>query len=411
MAGRLAPAWIRLTTRGLSLRAGRGYRGMDLHRALPSRHPMDDSAVASSSSPSTPGWRGPAAVWAAVVLLSIIQEAMLRLDADEPVGWARLVVDNAVEWASWAVLAPLVLLLVRRWTPRLNPASAAAYLLAGCAAHALNVVLMALGRFLRPWHAPDEGFASLVRLNLTRLFASDLLLFGMIVTAGVAWGLHRDARDREVARARLTASLAEARLHALTMQIQPHFVFNTLHAIAQLVRESPAAAEQMTVQLGDLLRASVYGGAAPRVPLREEVALLRAYLDIQALRFRDRLRVRMEVDDALGDCLVPRFALQPLVENAIRHGAERSASATTVTVSARREGGWLALEVRDDGPGPAVPDGLAHEGVGLGNVRLRLEQIYGPRHAFSLCQTRPGVAASIRIPLERAAAPVAVEAA
>jgi two-component system LytT family sensor kinase len=370
---------------------------------------MHDPAAAPSSSTSTPGWRGPAAVWAAVVLLSIVQEAMLRVDAGGPVGWARLVVDNVVEWASWAVLAPLVLLMMRVRPPRPVAGTAAVYLLAGCAAHALNVVLMALGRFLRPWHAPGESFASLLRLNLTRLFASDLLLFGMIVTAGVAWHLHREARDREVAGARLAASLAEARLHALTMQIRPHFVFNTLHAIAQLVRESPAAAEQMTVQLGDLLRASVYGGASPRVPLREELALLEAYLDIQSLRFRERLRVRMEVDDALGDCLVPRFVLQPLVENAVRHGAERSASATTVTVSAYEADGWLALEVRDDGAGPATPDGLSREGVGLGNVRLRLEQMYGARHSFAVRETRPGVAASIRIPLEREVA--AVEAA
>ncbi|HEX2078488.1 MAG TPA: histidine kinase [Longimicrobium sp.] len=359
----------------------------------------------------TPGWRGPAAVWAAVVLLSIIQEAMLRLDAGVAVGWARLVVDNAVEWASWGLLAPVVLLLVRRWPPRLHPATVAAYLLAGCAVHVANVVLMALGRFLRPWHAPGESFASLLRLNLTRLFASDLLLFGIIVTAGVAWRLHREARDREMASARLAASLSEARLHALTMQIQPHFVFNTLHAIAQLVRESPAAAEQMTVQLGDLLRASVYGGATPRVPLRDELALLEAYLAIQTLRFGDRLRVRMGVDDAVRDSLVPRFVLQPLVENAVRHGAERSASATTVTVSARGEGAWLALEVRDDGAGPATPDGLSREGVGIGNVRLRLEQMYGPRHTFALRETRPGVAASIRIPLERAAASVPAESA
>lgn len=367
---------------------------------------MHDPA-ATSSSPSRPRWRGPAAVWGAVVLLSVVQEAMLRLDAGQPVGWTRLVVDNAVEWAGWAALAPLVLLLAWRWPPRADPPRIAAYLLAGCAVHVLSVLLMALGRFLRPWHAPSEGFASLLRLNLTRLFASDLLLFGMIVTAGVAWRLHRDARDRETAGARLAASLAEARLHALTMQIQPHFVFNTLHAIAQLVRESPAAAEQMTVRLGDLLRASVYGGSAPRVALRQELALLRAYLEIQSLRFRDRLRVRVQVDDAPDDCLVPRFVLQPLAENAIRHGAERSASPTTVTVRARREGGWLVLEVRDDGPGFSAPDGRPREGVGLGNLRLRLEQMYGGRHAFTLRDARPGVAACIRIPLERAAPAVA----
>jgi len=198
-------------------------------------------------------------------------------------------------------------------------------------------------------------------------------------------------------RARALDQLAEAQLHSLRLQLQPHFLFNTLNTIVALIATEPRAAERMVAGLSELLRASLRLADEQEVPLARELDHLRLYVDIQQTRFGDRLAVAMDVDPAVRGALVPSLLLQPLVENAIRHGITPRASGGRISVRATRDADELRLEVRDDGVGAATHDGvLAREGVGLTNTRERLRRLHGSRHRFAY-ESRVGSGFAVRI--------------
>ena len=203
----------------------------------------------------------------------------------------------------------------------------------------------------------------------------------------LAAGFARDAlirlRAREADAAHLEAQLADARLSALRMQLNPHFLFNTLHAVSALVERDPAGVRTMIARLSALLRRVLDGGDRHEVPLRDELALVRDYLAIQRVRLGDRLDVVETLADDTLDALVPTLVLQPLVENAVQHGIAVSEGPGRLGLVARREGGRLVLEVQDSGPGPshARPE---TGGVGLRNTRERLAALYGADATFAL---------------------------
>ena len=231
-----------------------------------------------------------------------------------------------------------------------------------------------------------------------------LVLYSGVVAAGIARAYSRryHARREEAARreARLEAQLAESRLEALRRQLDPHFLFNTLNAVSALVERDPRGVRRMIARLSELLRHSFEGGGAPEVPLRDELALLARYVDIMQVRFQGRLTVETDADDDVLDALVPAMILQPLVENAIKHGVERASGAGRVVIEAEREGDELVLRVCDDGPGvPEVPNGGPRRGVGLRNTVARLEQLYGEAQRFTLAPgPLGGTVAEIRLP-------------
>ncbi len=208
------------------------------------------------------------------------------------------------------------------------------------------------------------------------------LIYWAIVAVVHAAEYYRGERERELRASQAETRLAEARLQLLRMQIHPHFLFNTLNTIAELVHENAAAAERMIGSLSQLLRETLDAGTVDRVTLNRELELLGRYVDIQRARFGDRLDVRLQIDSAARDALVPIFILQPLVENAIRHGLSARINAGRIDVTARREGSHLTIEVRDDGIG--LTAGELREGVGLGNSRARLTELYGPAHDFEV---------------------------
>ncbi|MEA2446287.1 MAG: two-component system, LytTR family, sensor kinase, partial [Thermoleophilales bacterium] len=213
-------------------------------------------------------------------------------------------------------------------------------------------------------------------------------------------------REREFRASQLESQLAQAQLQTLKMQRQPHFLFNTLHGIAGLVRDNRnKAAVNMLAGLSDLLRYTLENAGKQEVPLKEELEFLELYLDIQQMRFSDRLRVEMQIEPETLDALVPNLILQPLVENAIRHGTSRRAASGTVGVMARRDNGLLRIQIYDDGPGLKRDDGVKPvEGVGLSNTRARLVQLYGERQKFALSERESGgVEATLVIPFVRAA--------
>ena len=235
--------------------------------------------------------------------------------------------------------------------------------------------------------------------NFVRQSTSNFFLYGITVAVLHALDFNRLSKRRAVQAAELQGQLSEARLEVLKMQLQPHFLFNTLHAMAALVQDDPRAAERMILRLGDLLRAAMDLTGRPVISLADEINLLQAYLDIQQIRFRDRLSVSIEVPRDLERAAVPNLILQPLVENAIKHGADRQLGPTVIRVAAARSKDGLALEVSNSGsPNGRVPELV--EGMGMRNTRARLAELYPGRHDFTVV-IRPegGAVATIRIPL------------
>jgi LytS/YehU family sensor histidine kinase len=197
----------------------------------------------------------------------------------------------------------------------------------------------------------------------------------------------------------------EARLKTLEAELHPHFLFNTLHAISTLVHTDPESADRMISRLSDLLRLTFDRSGAAGVPLKEELEFLQKYLEIEQTRFQDRLSVRFDIAPETLDAEVPRLILQPLVENAIKHGVSPRSGPGLVQIAAKRLGDLLSLEVRDDGVGlTTAARTRLHSGVGLSNTRDRLECLYGSRHRLDFSEGSNGLAVRIEIPYHRAPA-------
>ena len=236
---------------------------------------------------------------------------------------------------------------------------------------------------------------------------TEFITLGVAVILTAVYDLHRRLRERDTQALQLEARLAEARLQALSSQLHPHFLFNTLTAVSVLVHRDPAGADAMLTRLADLLRATLRQGPH-EITLGEELALLDRYLGIMRIRYGPRLAVRVEAPAELRDAMVPAFVLQPLAENALEHGVARRAGPGSVTVRAAAAGDRLRLEVVDDGPGLAAhrdADGVDDGGIGLSNTRRRLAELYGERQRLALEQV-PGVGtrALVELPLRRGAA-------
>jgi len=230
--------------------------------------------------------------------------------------------------------------------------------------------------------------------------ALDGLAYVALVGLAHAGVFYRRYREREQQAALLESRLNQARLRALQTQLQPHFLFNTLNGIATLLRRDPAKAEEMLLSLSDLLRISLSSSDRQEIPLREEMDFLGRYLAIQRMRFGDRLRVTEAIEPSALDCLVPALLLQPLVENAIRHGLEPAGKPGELRIAGARDGEWLRLTVEDDGVG-LQPGDSGRAGVGLANVRERLAALHGAAHEFSIAE-RPGggVVVTIKLPAQ-----------
>ncbi len=224
-------------------------------------------------------------------------------------------------------------------------------------------------------------------------------IYWIIVSIVQAFSYHRRAQEREFRALALENRLAEARLEALRMQLHPHFLFNTLNAIATLVHKDPRAADDMITNLSELLRATL-DTTAQEIPLRQELAFLDRYLEIQQTRFGDRLKVEREIEAAALEVPVPTLILQPLVENAIRHGLEPQSGPGVLRISARIENDLLQLGIQDNGAGSKSSDAARPEGIGLANTRERLAQLYGTRAKMILTSGAEG-GFSIRLELPR----------
>ncbi|HEX8747487.1 MAG TPA: histidine kinase [Pyrinomonadaceae bacterium] len=237
----------------------------------------------------------------------------------------------------------------------------------------------------------DSNFARVVFTNFpARVFVNidkNFIVYWLIIWASHALNYYKRYRESELQASRLKAQLAEAQLQALKMQLHPHFLFNTLHSISSLLSRDTEAARRMIARLGDFLRLTLENSGAQEVSLRDELDFLRCYLDIEAIRFYDRLTVRMEIEPQTLSSRVPNLILQPIVENAIRHGIAPRSKPGLIEIRSALRGERLRLEVRDDGPGlPAElgPSRTGRRGIGLSNTQNRLRQLYGEGASFEM---------------------------
>ena len=229
-----------------------------------------------------------------------------------------------------------------------------------------------------------------------------LMTYAAIVGLSYALAYYREAQARRLRAAHLETRLVEARLKTLEAELHPHFLFNTLHAISTLVHTNPESADRMISRLSDLLRLTFDRSGAPGVSLQEELEFLQKYLEIEQVRFQDRLSVRFEVDPDTLDAEVPRLILQPLVENAIKHGIAPRSGQGLIQISARRHDDTIAIEVRDDGIGlSGGARSRLHDGVGLANTRDRLKCLYGDRQRLTFSDGQGGLAVAMEFPLKR----------
>ena len=228
-------------------------------------------------------------------------------------------------------------------------------------------------------------------------------LFWVVVFLHYAVDYYRRYQRGLVEASDLNAQLAHAQLQALKMQLHPHFLFNTLHAISELIHEDPHAAEQMVIGLSQLLRLSLDTSSMVETPLQQELRFIQLYLDIEKMRFDDRLQISMDIDPEVRDAMVPSLILQPLLENAIKHGISKRPGQGQVSVCAHKDNDFLVISVRDNGAGYEMnhDSGLPQrEGIGLSTTRARLQKLYGSKQSFHFVKrAETGAEASIRLPL------------
>jgi len=303
----------------------------------------------------------------------------------------------------WA-LAPLVLWFVRRhpiqtqrWLPSLAFHGGASIVLS-----IAQVVIEATVGWLRVHY--DMSFGQTLAHYFRQHVQLYFLTYWALVAVAQFYRIQGEARERSLKAAQLESQLAAARLEALRSQLQPHFLFNTLHAAIVLVREDPKGAEDVLQRLSQLLRASLGDFQTNEVPLRKELEFLDCYMGIQQRRFGERLSIDLDVDQGLLDCAVPSLILQPLVENAIRHGVGKHSGTDVVAVKAFEDQSWLMLEIcnRNSTLVEAPERLMTRRGVGLANTRDRLRQLYGEEQSVQLHNLQPrGVRVRLALPLRR----------
>jgi two-component sensor histidine kinase len=305
--------------------------------------------------------------------------------------WWRIAFWQLVIWYLWGFLSPLILQLARRF-PLEGPAR-----IKGLLIHLLTCVVLsavqiagatALRIIIEPFDVWSDTRTFLVQYQreLSNCFLLNVLVYWAIFGVGYAFDYREKYREREAQAAELKAQLAQAQLESLKMQLQPHFLFNTLHTIAGLVRgNEKVPAVNMISGLSDLLRRTLESADEQEVPLKEEVKFIELYLDIQKVRFSDRLAVQIDVPPETRNALVPNLFLQPLVENAIRHGVSQQSAPGLIEIKTSRDNGDLQITVADNGPGlRANYQQERSGGIGLTNTSERLKRLYGKRHRFDL---------------------------
>jgi two-component system, LytTR family, sensor kinase len=317
--------------------------------------------------------------------------------------WDQALRMSAAFWVAWVVLCPLILRIDRRLPAGRDHVTKRLLLHAPLSlmAAALHAYLAyGLGSLLQLELPPLAGPVDMLVAGLT---SSSILVYWIIVGVSTALDYQRHAADRKIKALELEKLLAESRFDTLRTRLHPHVLFNALNAISAHVETDPRQARWILEQFGSMLRLSLEHDREPEIPLERELAYVECYLDLQKVRFEDRFEVITKVDPDVLDAYVPTFILQPLVENALRHGVLTRSTMGQILIEAKREDGSLRLSVRDDGPGlPENWDAADNSGVGLTNTRERLHRLYGKNQSLDIAAAPgAGVHVALNLPFRK----------
>jgi two-component system LytT family sensor kinase len=341
----------------------------------------------------------------AATMLSILSSTLARqlaASSGKPMDWRTLIILNSSYWYVWALFTPAIVWLSQHVPLERKglPLAALVHLPAVALFSFAHIALMGAVQW---WLAATAGRTFLwwieVKRSALQNFDWEMMTYWTIVGLSHAVLYYRESRDRELRASQLETKLIEARMAALQQQLQPHFLFNTLHAISTLMHRDVDAADRTLIRLSDLLRITLENTGQHEVTLKTELDFLAKYLDIEQTRYADRLIVRFTIEPEALDTLVPSLLLQPLVENAIKHGVARKAGPGHIDISARRDHDKLWIEVRDDGAGLSESALSAlQKGIGVSTTRARLQHLFGADFRFEFHHLEPGVAVVVALP-------------
>ena len=389
--------------------------------ALNRKYELSDTQNVTDDGYSIPRWMMIVGIWTIPATIAVLQST---------VGYAyggvlkrewMWALFQFPRWMLWALVTPFALSAVERW-----PLQSGTWVRNG-SRHLIHAILIAVildvlwlpaGLTLERFISPDAytmfsggrrvsnsniGLIFILRLPATvfgRTVLGGAFTYAAIIAFAQSMRYQRNLREREIQQVALESQLAQAQVQALKMQVHPHFLFNTLHAVTVLIREEPDAAIRTVTRLGDLLRVTLSRATRAEVPLSDELEVLRYFLEIEQTRHHDRLTVTYDIQPEALDALLPDLLLQPLVENAIRHGIEKRAGSGTIDIEARVTGPWLNIAITDNGVG-ITTDSLT-EGVGLTTTRERLSRLYGEQHELVITNTSDkGCSVRVRLPFRR----------
>jgi signal transduction histidine kinase len=348
-------------------------------------------------------WLGYIGIWGLLIVICTPQ-----LHFGGKFSWGEVFWMETVFWSSWGILSLGVFWLCRRLYAgaRTWKRYAFGFLLGTIATSLLQPLLDTSFQFAKSGIAsllslgpgPTTGFLAALKAAAMRQSGTNPFMFATVVVAWHAWRYSHDLRERKLKAAELEADLREARLQALRSQLNPHFLFNTLHSIAELVHEAPMLAEQLILRLGELLRKVLNTSERQEVTLAEEIEFIKAYVDIEQMRLGDRLSVEWNIAPEVLAARVPSLLLQPLVENAIQYGVASANRPGSVRILAQRDNGYLRLQVQDSGPGLDLSGQNTRSGIGLSNTKARLQTLFGEQQSFELI-SHHGLTVDVRLPI------------
>lgn len=350
-------------------------------------------------------WIFNVAAWTVLALFMSRQLYDAYRLSDHPINWFTAFIMEMAYCLQWILLAPWVLRLAMRFRfdSRSWYISAPVHIVSGMMLSSLTMIVRTILQWIiiRQMAAPFSW--ERVLHSAFEAYDYGIMSYLLLLLISYVFEYYGRFQEREHAAARLETQLVQAQLQALRMQLHPHFLFNTLHAIAVLIRKNDhQTAVAMLTGLSDLLRRTLNGAPSQEVSLKQELEILDIYIKIQKMRFQDRLSVSMDISPDVLEAQVPHLVLQPLVENAIQHGIAALAKAGHLSVQARRENGWLCVRVQDDGPGFTPPiEELPSKGIGLSNTRARLQKMYGASCRLDLTNhPEGGAVVSLKIPYQ-----------